>query len=148
MVTYLEYIKSPYWARKRVARLKLDDNRCRLCDEDGTRFRLEVHHRPSSYELIPNESVDDDLITLCSRCHELITDVIREDRYGKREFEPPILDVTVVTRKEIKHGMANDELQVDRCSPVYNAQRANGRSDKQVVEIDETDYLQAGKGRC
>ena len=70
---YERYIASAAWAAKRAARLALDGGRCRLCDEDGTRYGLEVHHRPSSYALIPNESVEDDLITVCSRCHDPIT---------------------------------------------------------------------------
>ena len=88
-MTYEEYIASSAWAAKREARLVLDGHRCRLCDEDGSRYQLEVHHRPSSYPKIPNESVEDDLITVCSRCHNAITDAVREDRYGRRELPPP-----------------------------------------------------------
>ena len=83
-MTYEEYIASATWAEKRAARLVLDGHRCRLCDEAGTNYRLEVHHRPSSYERIPNESIADDLTTVCARCHDPITEAIRGDRYGRR----------------------------------------------------------------
>ncbi len=82
-VDYATYINSTEWKRKRAARLVLDGYRCRLCDENGSRYPLEVHHRPLSYMNIPNESIEDDLVTVCSRCHEFITNAIREDRYGR-----------------------------------------------------------------
>jgi 5-methylcytosine-specific restriction endonuclease McrA len=97
MKGYSKYISSETWATKRRARLEIDGYRCRLCDEDGKTYRLEVHHRPSSYSKIPNESVADDLITVCSRCHDHITDSQRRDRYGVKDikFEP-------VPRQELK----------------------------------------------
>ena len=81
MVNYTKYINSQEWKDKRLQRLEIDKYRCRLCDEDGTKFRLEVHHKPSAYVKIPNESVEDDLTTLCVRCHDCITDIQRKDRY-------------------------------------------------------------------
>ena len=147
-MTYEQYIASPAWAAKRKARLALDGHRCRLCDEDGSRFQLEVHHRPSSYAKIPNESVIDDLVTVCSRCHNPITDAIREDRYGRREFGEPIpISNNIQERQEISHGMEQSKLQVDVERAVHSAQRANGRPDKQMVEIAEVDYIQAHKDR-
>jgi hypothetical protein len=146
-MNYTAYIASTAWAAKRKARLAIDGNRCRLCDEDGSRFQLEVHHRPNSYANIPNESVEDDLITVCSRCHNLITSVIREDRYGKQEHEPTLISNNVQARQEINHGMARDEIQVDIVRAVDNAQRANRGPDEQVVEIDKTDFFQATQDR-
>lgn len=68
-------------ARLRV--LERDGYRCRTCDHDGSEYRLEVHHR--HYRDGDNPK-DDDLITLCVVCHDLITNKIREDRYGKKEL--------------------------------------------------------------
>lgn len=86
-MTYREHMQSAAWRKKRLARLKLDGYRCRLCDENGSRFRLEVHHRPNSYAKIPRESVRNDLITLCGRCHTFVTATIRADR--KEEIRKP-----------------------------------------------------------
>lgn len=142
-MTYEEYIRSDAWHIKRKARLILDGNHCRLCDEDGSRFQLEVHHRPSSYQKIPYESVEDDLITLCSRCHNLTTDAIREDRYGRREPGEPIpISTNIQIRQEINHGMEPSNLQIDVERPVVDAQRATVRPAQQMVEIAETDYIQ------
>lgn len=145
---YSRYISSPEWKKKREARLAIDKFRCRLCDEDGTLYRLEVHHKPSSYDRVPNESVEDDLTTLCVRCHDMITNVVREDRYGKRVLEVETIQPNVDIRQEIKnHGMANFAVQIDFVSPINHAQRADGRPSKQVGEIDKTDFIKAKEDR-
>ena len=144
---YIRYIASSAWSAKRKARLILDGYRCRLCDEDGSRFGLEVHHRPGSYAKMPDESIEDDLITVCSRCHALITSSIPEDRYGRRELQPTIETDYVHIRREIDHGLVRDEVQIDWISPVYIAQRADGRPNEQVVEVNQTDFLEAHKDR-
>ena len=145
---YVNYINSIEWAIKRKTRLEMDGNRCRLCDEDGSRFQLDVHHRPSSYAKIPHESIADDLITFCSRCHDLVTNVIREDRYGRWELPQPIpIKNNIQERKDISHGMEPGKLQIDIVRPSDNAQRADGGSTQQVVEIAQTDYCKTQKDR-
>ena len=146
-MNYDKYIASPAWAAKRKARLAIDGHHCRLCDEDGSYYQLEVHHRPSSYSKIPNESIEDDLVTICARCHKLITDAIREDRYGKRELEPTIIITSIQVREEITHGLENSQISIEFVRPTDNAQRADSRSDQQVVEIDLTDFVQENKDR-
>ena len=142
-MNYCKYIASASWRGKRKARLAIDGNRCRLCDEDGSRFQLEVHHRPLSYVNIPNESVEDDLITVCARCHELITSSIREDRYGKRELpDQQLISTNIQIRQEINHGMENSSIQVDVISPVTNAQRADCRPAQQVLKSDKANLKQ------
>ena len=147
-MTYEQYIASAEWAKKRKSRLEIDGYRCRLCDEDGSRFQLEVHHKPSAYEKIPDESIEDDLTTVCVRCHDLITASIREDRYGKRELPETVITNTIQIRQEINsHGMARSELQIDILSPADNAQRATGRPSKQMDEVDQTDFVKEEKNR-
>ena len=146
-MNYSDYIKSSAWKKKRKARLEIDGHKCRLCDEDGTRFRLEVHHRPDSYKLIPNESIESDLLTVCSRCHDVITSAIREDRYDGREIEIPITTNSILERMEIRHGLANNTIQIDRISPSNNAQRADSRSIKQMVTFDKADFVKKEKDR-
>lgn len=79
MTSYDRHLQSTAWKQKRIARLQIDGYRCRLCDSIDD---LEVHHRPSSYARIPNESVEDDLLTVCRLCHELVTERIRTQRYA------------------------------------------------------------------
>ena len=80
---YHKYISSsPVWAEKREARKKIDGNKCRTCHHDGSQYRLEVHH--ATYENFGHEDVENDLITLCVRCHDAITSVTRQGRYEDR----------------------------------------------------------------
>jgi hypothetical protein len=145
---YEEYIASSEWARKRRARLALDGHKCRMCDEDGMRFQLEVHHRPSSYRRIPNESVQDDLITICACCHELITAAIRGDRYGQRAL-PKIEVITenAHVRMEIDHGMANTAIHIDIIGPAVNAQRTISEPAKPIRPGIEEGFEQAQQDR-
>ena len=140
-MTYQEYISSPSWKAKRDERLALDDYRCRLCDEDGTRYRLEVHHRPNSYKKIPSESVADDLITVCARCHILITSAIRQDRYGQHDL--PKLNYVTKQDKDNKSHVEYREVSIEFIRPANHAQRANSRSNKQMGAGDQVDFVKA-----
>jgi hypothetical protein len=145
---YDRYIASAEWARKRKARLALDDYRCRMCDEDGTRFRLEVHHRPSSYRLIPNESIANDLVTVCARCHELITAAIRSDRYGQQTLPTvEVITESVNVRMEVEYGVARNSIQVSVISPADPAQRENSQPSRQMGQGYQADFIEARQNR-
>lgn len=63
---YNMYLLSYAWRNKRGQRRAIDGDRCQgfMC------FRvdhLQVHHK--TYERIGDEDVENDLITLCDRCH-------------------------------------------------------------------------------
>lgn len=110
-----EYMKSDLWFEKRRRRLDIDNHQCRLC---GSTDRLEVHHKCDgkpggydSYRMIPNESVEDDLTTLCHDHHEVITNAIRGDRYASKaplqtEAHKPQLE------ERISHENKSQELTV------------------------------------
>ena len=136
---YETYMKSESWRDKRRQRVILDDYRCRLCDHDGTLWRLEVHHRPSSYAKIPNESMLHDLITLCTRCHDAVTNAIRGDRYQRRSHEVAVQVSVVQERKELHNGMAGTEVSIDVRLPDARPQRPDSRSPQQVEQGDEGD---------
>lgn len=61
------YTKSNAWKIKRAERRAMDGDRCRapLCFRVDS---LEVHH--TTYANIGDEDVENDLVTLCERCHE------------------------------------------------------------------------------
>ena len=65
---YLDYLKSPEWDEKRKSKLKEAGFRCQLCNSQG---ELHVHHR--TYARILYE-IPEDLIVLCSKCHEKFHD--------------------------------------------------------------------------
>lgn len=125
-IDYTTYITSKSWLEKRIARLELDGHKCRLCDSIE---KLEVHHRPSSYEKIPNESVENDLVTVCVRCHDLITNAIRGDRYSHKKLSEPVMKSKTQNRS-VNYGMANTKVQTNERSTIDYAQRVDGRSRK------------------
>jgi predicted HNH restriction endonuclease len=89
-MNYHDYIMSRRWRENpaRLAELEASGFRCRLCNNDGTAGRLEVHHR--TYKNLFNEQVGD-LTTLCRGCHRLVTDHQRRLRYAG--VFPKIVDV-------------------------------------------------------
>lgn len=69
-VNYDAYIHSRDWYAKRDKRIKLDNYTCQVC---GTTERpLQVHHR--TYKNLGNEPMED-LITVCSVCHSIISEI-------------------------------------------------------------------------
>lgn len=63
-VDYHKYLKSARWKAKAKAARKRAGYRCQLCNSQAP---LEVHHR--TYERLGYERADD-LIALCSSCHQ------------------------------------------------------------------------------
>lgn len=72
---YLDFLKSEYWAQVRAKALRSAQYQCQLCKETKN---LHVHHK--SYGNRGDElNHMDDLIVLCSSCHETF-------HHGKRAF--------------------------------------------------------------
>ena len=65
---YLDYIASDVWKELADESRENANNRCKLCNSPEN---LRVHHR--TYERLGKE-LQDDLITLCSDCHEKFHD--------------------------------------------------------------------------
>ena len=68
--TYAQKLKDPRWQKKRLKILERDKFTCRSC-EDASRT-LHVHHLYYDKDLKPWENEDDDLVTLCEDCHEIM----------------------------------------------------------------------------
>ncbi len=136
---YDQYMQSDSWRSKRAERLVIDGHKCRMCAADD---QLEVHHRPDSYRLIPNESVQDHLTTLCSECHEAITNIIRSRRYAAREIE-----TTVIKPRELNYASdAANGLEV--IGPFDMPQRIARESDVEARQANEDHHEQTSKNRC
>jgi len=63
---YSKYLTSKKWKEKRRLVLDRDGHKCRMCPSDKN---LQAHH--ITYDRIFNEDLND-LITLCSKCHDEI----------------------------------------------------------------------------
>lgn len=84
-MNYVTYISSPAWRASpaRLGELRASGFRCRVCNAGRDETRLEVHHR--TYVRLGREVVGD-LTTLCSECHEDVTDFLRRRRYAGRQL--------------------------------------------------------------
>ena len=72
LIPYSEYLETPEWKRTRERILVRDGRSCRRC---MSRKNVQVHHL--TYERRGRER-DEDLITLCRRCHELAHEIVAE----------------------------------------------------------------------
>ena len=131
---YHKYISSsPVWAEKREARKEIDEHKCRTCHHDGSEDRLEVHH--AHYDSFRNEDVESDLITLCSRCHEAITNVFRHRKYEDRVIDVDDsdlvsdLDLVLPKMEEDKDESKNFKSDTYRSLSPFDAQFKIGKPD-------------------
>lgn len=141
-MNYEQYIGSAAWAKKRLERLEIDGHKCAVCHVID---RLSVHHL--HYESLGDEDPLHDLITLCPNHHQLFDGLERFRRYALRKREVTVIETEIVVRQEIKHGLADSEVQIDVRSTDADALRRNGRSAQQMGKIDETDFREAPKNR-
>lgn len=79
---YREYLRSDEWKKKRAERLAIDSNRCVIC---GSNQNLNVHHL--RYERVCNEDVNQDLVTVCNKCHTMLHRIEDRSRDEYREFK-------------------------------------------------------------
>ena len=83
----------PQWQRRRLEIMQRDHFTCRRCGDDQN--TLNVHHRRYRVDRRIWEYDDDDLVTLCRRCHEAVHTPsaptplaahLPESRHGYRHF--------------------------------------------------------------
>lgn len=68
---YAEQRNNPRWLALKSAVLMIDDHTCQICGQRGG--RLEVHHTHYDSLRAYWEYSSEELITLCRKCHEFIT---------------------------------------------------------------------------
>lgn len=156
------YYLSKAWQRRRQQRLDLDGHRCQGCGITAAQLlqlgwpSLQVHHKNAgppnyTYPSFGNEQMSD-LLTLCSECHDGITNSVRNQRFkldpNKRvdavHVATPSLTVAPTTRRQ--------RVQSSDCSnsvagrePTVVPQRANSRSAQYLRQGDESGQQQAQK---
>lgn len=65
---YSESLNDPRWQRKRLEIMRRDDFKCVACGDDKS--ELHVHH--ATYDGMPWETADENLQTLCRKCHDAL----------------------------------------------------------------------------
>ncbi len=143
---YEKHIASLAWKRKRLERIELDNGQCRLC---GSFDNLEVHHKwTSGYENIPNESVENDLTTLCRNCHQAFHDHINSQDYQDYKIEIQDYQEPREAQKELtSYGMENSTIQVNECKPLNSTQWRTGQSLESNRETNEVNIQETRQDR-
>lgn len=67
-VSYAELLKDPRWQKKRLEVMQRDGFRCQHCLREDK--ELQVHHLLYRKGAKPWEYKNEELVTLCKRCHE------------------------------------------------------------------------------
>lgn len=138
--------------------LKRDDHQCQLDKMFGISQlsgvpcsieRLEVHHK--TYERAEgNNELPEDLITVCVRCHDIITDAVRRLRHGRRNknFKQTRQDKPKLKQGKRKAYDGDFEISSNGRSAHDPAQWQVSRSPRRVRAGDEGDYFEQKENRC
>lgn len=73
------------YRRARDLRMAFAGHKCEVCKHDGRAYRVEAHHAGGAvcYERDRRGHMTlHDLVILCARCHDLVTDRDRRERYA------------------------------------------------------------------
>src|SRR5712671_1523701 len=92
---YEEYLRTPEWTQKRDQTLERDGYHCRVCNSSEN---LHVHHR--TYVRRGNENINEDLTTLCRKCHEHFHQRINQIEIMERTYRAPFIPETEEVRSQ------------------------------------------------
>jgi len=98
--------------------------------------RLEAHH--IDYSQYGHEDAGD-LITVCKRCHDILTDAIRRERYSGTEQGDQILAEVPEYRKGLISHDRGITLSDSGYSSLAHAQWAAGRSGQRTCPVNQGD---------
>ena len=153
------YYQSAAWQRKRQQRLDHDQHTCQGCGITAAQLAelgwpsLQVHHKNAGppdyrYPSFGNEQLTD-LLTLCSICHDGITNSVRQQRF-KLDPRKQVASVSVAA-PSLSAPLSNTQRVQPQYDPDHNfgrvsiavPQRANSRSAKYLCQGDESGKQQA-----
>lgn len=127
--TYAEKLKSPLWQRKRLEIMQRDGFACRECEDSES--TLHVHHLRYIKGNDPWEYDQEDLLTLCEKCHEKAHKIADS-------YEDTITDLELLFRTNfknwfdlhsIKKGFQNLQIIGDKTSTLMMLQWAMSDED-------------------
>ena len=156
------YYQSSQWRAKRLERLNHDDHTCQGCGITRQQLAelgwpaLQVHHRNAGppdyrYPSFGDEQLSD-LLTLCSECHDGITNSVRRQRFKldpRKQVQPvhvrapSLTPTTITTRRNVQPSTDHDAFAGRE--PIAVPQRADRRSAKYLREGNEGRQQQAQK---
>ena len=155
------YYQSAAWQRKRQQRLDHDQHTCQGCGITAAQLAelgwlsLQVHHKNAGppdyrYPSFGNEQLTD-LLTLCSICHDGITNSVRQQRF-KLDPRKQVASVSVAA-PSLSVPLSNTQRVQPQYDPDHNfgrepiavPQRANSRSAKYLCQGTKGGVEQAEK---
>lgn len=106
---------------------------------------LEVHHK--TYARYGHERPDD-LVTVCRRCHDIITSYVRSLRYAGRTYQTEDVQ-SREPRVDIRkmNGNGKPEFQDIASKPAVDAQRIIGGPSEPIRKRDGKDLWEEEEGR-
>jgi|TARA_S200002703_G_C3771346_1_gene237482 hypothetical protein len=153
------YYLSQDWRQRRELRLKLDGYTCQGCGITQQQLNdygwksLEVHHKNAGppdfkYPSFGNEQMSD-LLTLCSSCHDGITNSVRNQRYKLDPSKQVSLtslasvQVNLSSAKQKHHEVyhCQDQGRITIAPP----QRSSSKSEESIRKIYEANFGEAKK---
>jgi hypothetical protein len=157
-----DYYQSAQWRSKRQRRLVFDDHTCQGCGITQQQLAelgwppLEVHHRNAGppdyrYPSFGNEQLSD-LLTLCSSCHDGITNSVRRQRFKldpRKQVEtvtipePSLMTPSLSQKRNVQPSPDRNPLAGRE--PIAVPQRSDSRSAKYLRKGDEGGVQQAQK---
>lgn len=106
---YKDQLKDPRWQRTSARIKERDDWTCQYCG--STTVCLNVHHIKYSESGAPWDVPDEWLITFCEKCHEIETNLGRQNPtlalHSKRIAKPVLFMLEVCTRMVFKNERAS-----------------------------------------
>ncbi len=148
------YYLSSAWQKRRQQRLEVDGHKCQGCGITAAQLAelgwpsLQVHHKnagpPSyTYPSFGNEQMSD-LLTLCSECHDGITNSVRRQRFkldprkqvAAVHIPAPSLSVPIASKQRVQPSDHSDLFSGRE--PIVVPQRSDSRSAKYLREGDES----------
>jgi hypothetical protein len=95
--SYLDYINSAAWRRKRKEYWNSETLReCYICSDPWLDFAgKELHHR--TYERLGNENLDD-LVPVCPSCHQKVTEAWNKEKTLSKKNRSTLWEVTDLVR--------------------------------------------------
>jgi len=155
-----DYYRSSSWQRKRQHRLDHDQHTCQCCGITAAQLAelewssLQVHHKNAGppdyrYPSFGNEQLTD-LLTLCSICHDGITNSVRHQRFKldpRKQVQTVNVaapSLTIPPQSQRVRPDYDPDHNFGR-EPIAVPQRANSRSAKYLLQGNESDQRQTQK---
>lgn len=108
-IAYDEVYNTDKWKKLRVLKL-MKNPLCEQCEKEGiVKPALDVHHKIPILKDISKAFDEDNLMSLCRKCHILIHDAMRKQKYDEDEDEQVSKANAAIYKKIL--GVSDQEIR-------------------------------------